>query len=109
MKINTSFLNLESSQSLQDEVDKKFASIGHMIQGFEKEGEMEMYIEIARTTHHHHKGEVYKVAIQLQLPKKLMQVEEAGEELRGVLDAAKDTLRGAVERYKEKMVEEKHR
>jgi ribosome-associated translation inhibitor RaiA len=59
-------------------------------------------IEVGRTTNHHRKGDVYRAAAKLHLARVTLRAEEEAENIRIAIDAAKDTLREEIEKYKDR-------
>ncbi len=67
----------------------------------------ELHIELAHTTRHHQKGNVYAVKAKMHIPGKDLLVEEEGEDLYATVDVAKDTLHRSLEKYKELKIDER--
>jgi ribosomal subunit interface protein len=103
MKISTKYTKLESTPSLQVYIEKKFAAIERLVRRFDEEGVVDLVVELARVSSHHHKGDVYRASARLSIPKKNFIVKEEGSDARLTLDHAKDTLKEALERYAEKL------
>jgi ribosome-associated translation inhibitor RaiA len=57
---------------------------------------------VGRASRHHHKGEVYRAVLDLDIPGKNFRVRAEGDDLRTSLDAAKSKLKILVEKYKER-------
>lgn len=96
------------SPSLETYIKDKISSLAKFLTSFEEKGEVEVWLEIVRTTKHHGKGDVFRAAADLRLPKKILRAEEYADDARKAVDMMKDTLRGEVEKYK-KRFEEKRR
>jgi ribosomal subunit interface protein len=92
--------NIDLTPALEIYLQKKFASLEKFIAAFEKAGPTELVLEIQRTTNHHRKGPVYSAAAKLRLPKTIIRAEETADDIRVAIDAAKDTLREEIEKYK---------
>ncbi len=59
------------------------------------------FIELARTTNHHNKGEIFRAEVMLDLPGRMLRAEATNEKLYAAIDAVKDTLERQVIQYKE--------
>lgn len=99
MKINIT-KTTDYTPSLEIYIQEKLASLAKFIKKFDETGEAEIWLEISRTTRHHHKGEVFLAAADLRLPHKILRAEEYAEDARKAIDRARDTLRLEIEKYK---------
>lgn len=108
MKIALTSTILELTDPLREYIHKRLEPLSKLLISFEGKGEYTLRIEIARTTRHHRKGDVYYVEATLALPKKTIRIEQTSEDIRAGIDAMKKRLQIAIEQYKEK-VEEKER
>lgn len=107
MKINIK-KNLDVTASLQTYIEEKLAPLAKFIKKFEEAGEVELWLELSRTTRHHHKGgEVYLAVADLRLPGKILRAEEYADDVRKAIDRARDTMRSEIEKYKEKILQTK--
>ena len=59
-------------------------------------------LEVARTTRHHRKGEVWRAEANLTLGKKLLRASQAGEGPHEAIDLLEDELSREIKSYKEK-------
>lgn len=84
--------------------EEKMASIAKLLEGLDPEGSADFRIELARTTEHHHKGEIFMAEVNLVLPKKSFHLSETRSDLYVAIDAVKDTLHNALERYKDTLI-----
>lgn len=82
-------------------VEKRFASLGHFVKRYEKKGELKAFIEVAKTTAHHNKGNLFYVEAMVQLPKALVRAEATNEDFGSAVDGAKDILKTELVKYKE--------
>ena len=103
MKITIESVGMPLTEALEAYVAKKFGTLAKFMARFETKGDVPLRIEISRTTKHHRKGEVYRVAAQLRLPKRVLRVEEMGPDMHATVDRAKDVLKTEVEKFKEKV------
>ena len=91
MKINIKTIGLELSPDTKEYVEKKIGSLEKFIQDIRVKP-MNIWVEIRRTTSHHRKGDVYKVEVQFQFPRKTARAESTREDLRLAIDEVKDEL-----------------
>jgi len=96
---------VDRTPALEAYIEKKFAPLAKFIKIFDDKGVAEIWLDITRTTRRHRKGEMYVVAADLRLPKKIVRAEEYADDIRTAIDRAKDTLRFEIEKYKTKLVE----
>jgi putative sigma-54 modulation protein len=109
MKIQLQSTLLELTGAIREYAEKRFAVLAKPLTRFEREGECVLEVEIARTTRHHRKGEVYYVELTLPLKNKILRIEQYSEDLRAGIDAAKKRMQMEIEKHKEKMVDSKRK
>ncbi len=102
MKISLKTTGLDLTPSFQLYVESKLGSIAKFIKKFDLTGQAELWVEVARTTRHHHKGEVFMAEADLRLPKKILRASEKGEDARAAVDALRTKLHFEIEKYKTK-------
>lgn len=86
-------------------IKDKLSSLEKLITHFEENGEVEIWLEVVRTTKHHGKGDVFRAAADLRMPKKILRAEEYADDARKAVLIMKDTLRGEIEKYKARFEE----
>ena len=96
--------SIDLTPALETYLQKKFAALEKLVTAINKTNPAELTIEIGRTTNHHRKGDVYRAAAKLHLVKVTLRAEEEAENIRIAIDAAKDTLREEIEKYKDKNI-----
>lgn len=102
MKINIKASQLDLTPALREYVVMKIGSLGKFVKRWEKEGEVETWVEVDRTTHHHHKGKVFRAVVDIPLPKRVIRAEEYHVDLRAAIDGVKDKLKIELTKFKEK-------
>jgi putative sigma-54 modulation protein len=103
MKINIKATNLEITAPLKEYVELKIGSLAKFVNKIENNGtEVLARVEIARTSKHHEKGDVYRVEININAPQNIVRVEEEGSDVRALLDIAQSTLKQLLVKHKEK-------
>ena len=110
MNINVKHINLESTPALDKYVAIKLKSLEKLVKSLENDAEAELFLELSRTTRHHHKGNVFLASAKLSVPGKTFLASERSDDVRVALDTLKDMLKMDLERYKERLVAvKKHR
>lgn len=100
MNINIETKNLDITPSLRIYIEKKFSSFTRILERFEKNQVLAVWLELERVTRHHKKGDVFRAEVILHLPKKLLRAEGEFSNLRGALDIAKNKLKVELAKYK---------
>ncbi len=100
MKISVKSTNLDLTPSLRAYVETKMDDIGKLIEKFDREGAVSLRLELARTTKHHHKGDVFMAEGNLILPGKTLRAVEKSNDIHRAIDVLKHTLHLEIEKYK---------
>lgn len=100
MKISIKATKLELTSAINEYIEQKIGSLGKFVKNFDREGAVEIKIEIARTTKHHNKGPVYMAEANLRLPGKVLRAEHTDWNIRRSIDEIKDELQGQIKKYK---------
>jgi putative sigma-54 modulation protein len=103
MKIAIRATNMSLTDSLRDHVTQKFMAIDRIIKGLETKGELFLKIELALTTKHHNKGDVYYVECMLDLPGNVIRIEQYDEDMHAAIDKAQNRLKVEAEQFKRKI------
>lgn len=101
MNIKLKFTNLEPTAALEAYANEKFRMLEKILVHLDPEGTADLHIELAQTTKHHQKGNIFETKANLHIPGKTFQVEETEEDLYAAIDMAKDTLYRALEKFKD--------
>lgn len=102
MQINIKTTRLDLTPAMRVYIENKIGSLDKFLKRFEAEGEVKAEIEIARTTRHHRKGNVFYAETNLYLPKKTIRAEHSGWDIRAAIDMIKDKLKLEIQRYKDR-------
>ena len=118
MKINIKATNLELTPAIRQYIEIKIGSLDHFLRHFvgvrpcvglkrfESKSEIEVFVEIARTTRHHHKGNIFYAEAIFSLCKKILRAEHSDWDIRVAIDKVKDKLQQEIKKYKEIKIEE---
>lgn len=99
LKIDVHTKDVELNPALQEYVNQK---IGSLDKFSENKTPFDIMVELERTTHHHHKGYIFRAELQMQIPGKILRAEAVREDLRAAIDEAKDELEGELKKSKDK-------
>lgn len=102
MKVNIKSTNLDITQSLKAYINKKIKVLEKLVARFDLEGGVEMWLEVARVTKHHRKGDVFRAEADLRLPGKILRASEENIDIRAAIDIVQNKLRGEIMKYKTK-------
>ena len=96
----------DSTPAFETYVEEKLLPLAKLIKPFEKEGDVNIALDVIRTSRHHEKGkEVFMAAADMRLPKKVIRAEEYADSMRFAIDRVRDTLKSEIEKYKTQLVE----
>ena len=107
MNITIVAKKLDLTPSIKKFIEDKFGSLARMTSSFEKEGRLDCFVEISRTTRHHKSGEVFYTEATMRLPGKTLRAEASDLDIRIAIDGVKDTLKAEIKKYKEKTDEKR--
>ncbi len=100
MKIIFKATHIDLTPSIKTYVDEKIGSLGRYLQRIEAGGEVTATVEIGRTTHHHHKGDVFRAEVNMPLPGKMLRAEHVARDMRAAIDRVRNTLRLKITKYR---------
>jgi len=106
MKINIKSTNLDLTPALKEYIEDKIGSVKKFLERWDPEGVVEAWVEVGRTTKHHHKGNVFRAEADLRVPGKVLRAEDEDFDIRVAIDRVRDKLKREIEKYKE--TKEKH-
>lgn len=94
--------NIDLTSALEDYLRKKFATLEKFVISLAGKNPAELTVEVERTTNHHRKGDIYRAAAKLHFSGVVIRAEKDAGDIRVAIDAAKDTLREELEKYKDR-------
>ena len=93
---------LDVTPALETYIDTKLQPLEKFLKHFEKNGETELRLEVARTTNHHNKGEeIFKAVASLQLEGNVLRSDSSASDIRKAIDEVRKVLHLEIEKYKE--------
>ncbi len=105
MKIIIKTTQIELTPALKEYTEEKIGSLGKFLKKFDTKEEVEIFVEIGKTTKHHKSGEIFYAEATMELPKKVLRVENSNADLRAAIDSIKDVLKQGIQKYKETFIE----
>lgn len=103
MNIKTKYTNLESTPAIQEYVLEKIGSLEKLLTRLDEKGAAKAFVEIARSTKHHQKGDVYHIECNLELPGKLLRAETENWDVRLGVDEVRNILDLEIKKYMERV------
>lgn len=102
MQITVKHTALEENwPEINEYVEMRFRGLEKILKHWDGEGALELRIELARTTKHHSKGDVYYAEANLTLPGNVLRSEATLHDIRAAVDEAYDGLKLQVEKYRD--------
>lgn len=102
MKITIKSTNLTLTPSLKTFINEKLGVLEALIKKIDQGDLAQLKIEVARTTRHHLKGDVFMAEGNLILPSQTLRAVEESDDIRRAIDVLKHTLKREIEKYKAK-------
>ena len=103
MNIAIQGVRLTLTESLEEYVNRRFATLDRLVGKFESRQDLTLRVDIARSTRHHQKGDVFLVGISLRIGRTTLRVEQAGDDVRQAIDDAQKRFKKIVEDHKERI------
>ena len=101
MKIIIKATNLELTPAINEYIKEKIGFVDKFLnKKLEKESEIKIEVEIARTTKHHKSGDVYYAEANIHFPGKILRAEHSDWDIRVAIDKIKDILQQEIKKYK---------
>ena len=98
MRIFIKATGLELTEPLKTYIEEKIGGLGRLLGHFEA-NTIKVQFEVARSSRHHRRGEVYRAEANMELPQDILRAEGNDTDVRAVVDAVKDKLKREVEAY----------
>lgn len=99
MKVIIKATNLDLTEALKIYIERKMQNLEKFISALDNDA-IKARIEVARSTRHHKRGNVYHVDVNLDLPGSVLRAEQDSADVRVAIDAVKDKLKREIEKYK---------
>jgi len=86
------------TEPLKTYIEEKIGGLGRLLGHFEV-NTIKVQFEVARSSRHHRRGEVYRAEANMELPQDILRAEGNDTDVRAAVDAVKDKLKREVEAY----------
>lgn len=101
MRINIKAKDLDLTPAMRQFIEEKAGSLQKFVQKYDENDALLVEVEIARTSNHHHKGEVFHAEMNLQLPGKVLRAEDEDFDTRVAVNRVKDKMQREIDKYKD--------
>lgn len=101
MKINIRANNLKMTPAIKTYIEEKMVGVEKFLG---KIPVINCDFEVELTTKHHHKGDIFRAEVNLEIAKDLLRVEKLEADLYKAIDKVKDHLVDLIKRHKEKRI-----
>ena len=100
MKIIIKAAKLELTPVIQEYIEEKIRPLERFLKKFEEKNEIDVFVEVGRSTRHHHKGNVFFAEATLAVPEKILRAEYSYWDIRAAIDKVRDKLKQEIRKYK---------
>ncbi len=101
MKITIKATGIDLTPPLKEFIEEKIGSLAKFIKRWDAEGLCEVWVEVGRTTKHHHKGDVFRAEATVRVPGKGLRAEDEDFDMRVAIDRVRDKLKREIEKHKD--------
>lgn len=115
MQINIKATNMELTPAIQAHIEERVASLEKFVPKTKKKKKtdemphepIQVWVEVGKSTEHHHKGEIFLAEIQVRVPnvKESLRTVSNREDLYTAIDDARDQMKRELRRRKEKKID----
>lgn len=105
MRIHIEATGFELTPSLKKFIEEKIGGLDRFIQRWDRNDSVIVRVEVSKTTKHHQKGEIFYAEANMDLPHKVLRVEETNVEIHTAIDEVKNRLKNEITRLKDKETE----
>ena len=102
MRIEIHYTKFQAAPNISEYAKKRIGALKKFLKRFEKNTEVAVFVELARTTQHHRKGDVFYAEVTLKIPGKPMRATSTGSDIRLAIDEVKEKLEKELRRDKDK-------
>lgn len=107
MRIIIKSTQLEMTPALEEYIIKQLSPLEKLVEPLEKDANIPLYVEVARTTQHHNKGDIYYAECTIEIAGKTIRIEQHADDVRRAIDQAGARLKVDIGRLKGR-VQDKH-
>ena len=105
MRLQITATGFELTPLLKQFIEQKLSGFEKFLKRWDENDSVIIRVEVSKNTKHHQKGDVFYAEANIDLPKKVLRVEEVGEDMHEAIDKLKDRLKNEVSKIKERAAE----
>lgn len=105
MRLQIKSKGFELTPSLQQFVEEKMGVLGKYVSRWDENDALLLTVEVAKTSNHHNKGEIFYAEANLDIPKHFLRVEEKNEDMHAAIDVLRDRLKNELLKLKDRMTD----
>ena len=109
MRIEIHYTKFQAAPNISEYAKKRIGALKKFLKRFEKNTEVAVFVELARTTQHHRKGDVFYAEATIEIPGKPLRATFTGSDIRLAIDEVKEKLEKELRRDKDKAIAERKR
>lgn len=103
MKITKKFTGIDSTPAIEIYIDEKIGGLARLLGRYDRgDDTVVARVEVGRTTTHHHKGNVFRAEVTLDVPGTVLRAEHVDSDIRVAIDRVKGKLQSEIKKYKER-------
>jgi putative sigma-54 modulation protein len=99
MTINIKATNLELTPDIKAYVEDRLQPLEKLSQHWDEQGSLDMRVEVARTTKHHFKGDVFYAEINMGFPGGNLRAEAKSDDIFAAIDEAHDDIKRQLNKH----------
>lgn len=108
MQISIKGTLIPLTPAIESYVHKKIGALEKYLKQF-KPASVEARVEVGKISEHHHKGNIFRAEINLQIPRELLRAEYEAQDLYAAIDLVHDELKRQIVTRKDKIVKRRRR
>lgn len=102
MQYNIHATGLQLTLAIKEAAVEKFGRLERILGAMNKKGEILLDIELARTTHHHHKGKIFRAELHIPMGRKSVYAASESDDLYDAIDHCVAAIKRQLLKIKEK-------
>lgn len=106
MQIHIRGNNLELTDAIKSYAEKKASGLEKYAPKYPNMPDLQVWVEVGRTTKHHQSGDIFRAEIQFQLPHeaKMIRAQAETADLYAAIDEAHDEMKNELQKIKDKKI-----
>lgn len=108
MKTTFHYEHLDQSDALEQRFLERMGSVQHVLEGYDRDDAVACSVDFEKSNGHHAHGDVHSIRVTVDVNGHGITAHATGDDLYALVDEVRDTLHGAVLRFKEQDVARRH-